>query len=183
MVELKFTCDYRGAEAAASRRILSRAIYRRAGRVLPHSAILIPALLYLGFAFYTNWSGWLGRYSLPAIVAIGIVVLIYIRFAAPEINKREFARASGVTELEGRRVSYEFNEEGYRIRSEYFEGFQKWAGVDRIIDEGGMVLIVLGASATFLPRRLFTSAGQRREFVSWAVSRLTPPARKRSSIR
>ncbi len=182
-MELRFTCDYRGAEAAASRRILNRAIYRRAGRVLPHSVILIPALLYLGFAFYTNWSGWLGRYSLPAIIAIGIVVLIYIRFTAPRMNRRTFMRASGVAELEGRRVSYEFNEEGYRIRSEHFEGFQKWAGVDRIIDEGGMVLIVLGASANFLPRRLFSSAAQRRDFVTWAISHLTPSARARSSVR
>ena len=182
-VELKFTCDYRGSEAATSRRILNRVIYRHAGRWAPHGAILVPAALYLVFAFMTNWTAWLGAYSLPAIIGVGILVLIYIRFAAPRLNQRDFARATGVAELEGREVSYEFGEDGYRIRTEHFEGFQKWAGVDRIIEEGGMILIVLGPNANFLPKRLFASAAERRDFVAWAVSHLSPAARLRSSVR
>jgi hypothetical protein len=182
-VELRFTCDYRGSEAAASRRLLNRAIYRGTRRWLPHLAVLVPALIFLGFAYYTNQSGWLGRYSLPAIVGFGILVLLYIRVAAPRLNQRDFVRASGFRELEGRRISYEFNEEGYRISTQHFEGFQKWSGVDRIIEESGMVLIVLGAGANFLPKRMFSSAAQRREFVAWAVSRLSPAARARSKIR
>jgi YcxB-like protein len=182
-VELRFTCDYRGSEAAASRRILNRVIYRHTGRWAPHGAILVPAALYLGFAFYTNWTAWLGTYSLPAIIGMGILVLIYIRFAAPRLNQRDFARATGVLDLEGREVSYEFDEEGYRIHTEHFEGFQKWAGVDRIIEEGGMILIVLGPNANFLPKRLFSSAAERRDFVAWAVSHLSPAARRRSIVR
>lgn len=181
-MEKSFTCDYRGSEAAASRRILDRTIYRSTGRWGPHAAILIPATLYLGFALYTNWSAWLGGYSLPAIVGVGILVLIYIRFAAPRINRRLVAKASGVAALEGRKITYEFNDEGYRIRTEHFEGFQKWTGVDRIIEEGGMVLIVLGPNAHFLPARLFALSGQRREFVAWAAGRLTPAAQARSRI-
>jgi hypothetical protein len=182
LVEKSFTCDFRGAEAAASRRILNRTIYRSAGRWGPDAAILIPAALYLGFAFYTHWSAWLGDYSLSAIVGAGILVLMYIRFEAPRINQRLFAQASGVAALEGRKISYEFNDEGYRIRTEHFEGFQKWAGVDRIIVEAGMVLFVLGPNAHFLPKRLFTTSGQRREFVAWVVERLTPAARAKSKI-
>lgn len=183
VVELRFTCDYRLNEAAASRRILNRAIYRGARRWLPHGAILVPALFYLGFALYTSWSLWLGAWSMSAIIGVGIVVLIYIRFAAPRLNQRAFVRASGLAELEGRKVSYDFGEEGYRIRTDHFEGFQKWSGVDRIIEEGGMVLIVVGASANFLPKRMFSSLAQKREFVAWAVSQLSPAAQARSSLR
>ncbi len=92
-------------------------------------------------------------------------------------------RAARVSELEGRKVSYEFGEEGYRIRADHFEGFQKWSGVDRIVEEGGMVLIVLGASANYLPRRMFPSSAHRREFVAWAVSHLSPEAQERSADR
>jgi hypothetical protein len=170
-------------EASASRRILNRVILRRARRWMPHGAILVPAVLYVGFAFYTSWTLWLGTYSLPTIIALGILVLLYIRVAAPRFNQNDFIRAAGVSELEGRKVSYEFGDEGYRIRTDHFEGFQKWSGVDRIIEEGGMVLIVLGASANYLPKRMFSSSAQRREFVAWAVSHLPPQARVRSTHR
>ena len=90
---------------------------------------------------------------------MGVVVLLYIRFAAPRINRRLFERASGVSRLEGRQIDYEFTDEGYHIRTEHFEGFQKWAGVDRVIDDGEMILIVLGPNANFLPGRAFCIEG------------------------
>lgn len=182
-MERNFTCEYRLSEAAASRRILNSVIYRARRRWLPHGAILLPVLLYLGFAFYTSWSLWLGTASLPAIIGVGIFVLLYIRFAAPRLNQRDFVRASGIRDLEGRKVTYEFNDDGYRIATEHFEGFQKWSGVDRVIEDSGMVLFIIGASANFLPKRMFATAAQRREFVGWATSRLPPAAQARSRNR
>jgi hypothetical protein len=182
-VERKFTCDYRSGEAAASRRILNRAIYNRGLRWLSASAILAPAVLYLVFAFHANWTAWMGEYTVTGIVGVGLLLLIYIRFAAPRINRSLFRRVSGVAALEGRKIEYEFGDEGYRIRTEHFEGFQKWAGVDRIVEKDGMVLIVLGPNANFLPARMFSSAAERGEFIAWALARLSPEAREKSVTR
>lgn len=179
-MERKFTCDYRGSEAAASRRILNRAIYSRGLRWLSATAILAPAALYLAFVFHANWTGWMGDYTVTGIVSVGIVLLIYIRFGAPRLNRLLFRRASGVAALEGRNIEYEFTDAGYRISTEHFEGFQKWTGVDRIVERDGMVLIVLGPNANFLPARTFSTAAQRSEFIEWALAQLTPEAREKS---
>jgi hypothetical protein len=182
-VERKFSCDYRASEATASRRVLNRAIYSRSLRWLSAAAILAPVALYLGFVFHANWTGWLGAYTATGIVGIGILLLAYIRFAAPRINERIFRRASGAAALEGRKVEYEFTDEGYRIRSEHFEGFQKWAGVERIVEGDGMVLFLRGPNANFVPARAFSSDAERGEFVQWALGRLTPEAREKSLTR
>jgi hypothetical protein len=179
-MQTSFSYDYRSAEAIESRRVLSRAVYGGARRWMPPLALLIPALLYVAFALYSNWTAWLGDRTLIVIVALGLALLIYIRFAAPRINRRLFAKASGVAALEGRKIAYEFGEDGYRIATEYFEGFQKWGGVDRIIERPDMVLIVLGANAHFLPGRLFASEADRRAFVDWALMKIHPEARARS---
>jgi len=181
-METRFSLDYRSAEAVAGRRLLNRTIY--AGRRwISSAAIFVPGALYVAFAFYSNWSGWLGRYTLEIVVGVGILLLIYIRFAAPVLNRRLFRRISGVADLEGRLVDYEFSDEGYRIRTQHFEGFQRWAGVDRMIDDGDMLLFVIGPNANHLPRRAFSSRDQRRAFIAWAVGRLTPQARARSRLR
>lgn len=182
-METRFSLDYRSSEAVAGRRLLNRTIYSGGRRWVSSAAIVIPAALYVAFAFYSNWTGWLGEWTLSIVVGVGIALLIYIRFAAPLLNRRLFARASGVTAQEGRLVDYEFSDDGYRIRTEHFEGFQKWAGVDRIIDDGRMLLIVLGPNANQLPRRAFSSGEQRRQFIIWMMGRLSPQARARSRLK
>jgi YcxB-like protein len=181
-MEKSFTYDYRSAEALGSRRALNRALYGGGRRWTPSMVLLIPALLYVGFALYSNWTMWLGDLTVFVIVGAGLALLVYIRFAAPRINQRLFARMSGVAALEGRTIAYEFGEDGYHIHTQHFDGFQRWAGVDRIVETKGMVLIVLGPNAHFLPARLFASAGSRREFVAWALQKLGPEARARSRI-
>jgi len=182
-METRFTIDYRSSEAAASRRILNHALYSRGLRWLSAAAILAPAALYLVFAFHANWTAWMGEYTVTGIVGVGILLLAYIRFAAPRVNRRLFRRVSGVAALEGRKIEYQFSDEGYRIRTEHFEGFQKWAGVDRIVERDGMVLIVLGPNANFLPARAFSSDAERGEFITWVLARLTPEAREKSVTR
>jgi hypothetical protein len=182
-MQTRFTLDYRSSEATASRRILNRAIYSRGLRWLSAAAILGPAIAYLAFVFHANWTAWMGEYTVTGIVGVGIVLLAYIRFAAPRINRFIFRRASGAAALEGRKVDYEFTEDGYRIRSEHFEGFQKWAGVERIVEGEGMVLFLRGPNANFIPGRAFSSAAERSEFVAWVLARLTPEAREKSVTR
>jgi len=179
-VQREYVLDYRGAEAARSRRLLQRSLY--GGRVGVAWAILVPVIGYLGFAAHAYLTLWLGSVTAPAIVAAGIALLAYIRLAAPRLNRRRFAKLSGVASLEGRRVSYQFEEEGFRISTEYFEAFQKWPGVDRIIVRDGMVMIVLGPNANFLPARLFASNEARQVFTAWLLQKLTPEARARSMI-
>jgi hypothetical protein len=180
-VEKRFQFDYRGTEAALSRRILNRALYggQKWGAAWP---VVVPVLIYLGFAGHAYFTLWLGDMTAPVIVASGMVMLAYIRLAAPWFNRRRLARLSGAASIEGRQVAYEFEDEGFRIRTEHFEAFQKWAGVDRIIGRGGMVLIMLGPNAHFLPRRLFESEEEQREFLAWALQKLTPEAQARSKI-
>jgi hypothetical protein len=125
----------------------------------------------------------MGAYTVTGIVAVGVVLLMYIRFAAPRINQYIFRRASGAAALDGRKVEYEFTDEGYRIRSEHFEGFQKWAGVQRIVEGEGMVLFLRGPNANFVPARAFASDAERSEFVAWVLARLTPEAREKSVTR
>jgi hypothetical protein len=177
-----FHIDYRADEAAASRQVLNHVLYG-GRRWMPAMGIVIPAALYIAFVFHANWTAWMGTMTTTVIVGVGVVVLLYIRFAAPRINRRLFARASGVAKLEGRQVGYEFTDLGFHIRTEHFEGFQKWAGVDRVIDDGRMILIVLGPNANFLPARLFASKEQRKEFLAWLLARLTPEARARSHVK
>ncbi|RYG38106.1 MAG: YcxB family protein [Burkholderiales bacterium] len=178
-MQREYTLDYRGAEAARSRRLLQRALYG-GGRVGVSWAIILPVVAYLGFAAHAYLTLWLGDMTATAIIAAGMVLLAYIRLAAPWLNRRRFAKLSGVASLEGREVRYVFEEEGFRILTEHFEGFQKWAGVDRIIVRNGMVMIVLGPNANFLPARLFPSNEARREFCTWLLQKLTPEARARS---
>ena len=179
-METRFTLDYRNAEAAQSRRALSRALNR--GHRWGSAAIVIPAILYVGFAVHAWATLWAGSYTATAIIAAGLVLLAYVRITAPILNRRRLARVSGVRDLEGRQVAYTFTEEGFHIQTEHFEGLQKWAGVDRILVDQGTVIIVLGMNAHFLPGRVFTSAWQRHEFVAWALQKLTPEARSRSQI-
>jgi YcxB-like protein len=177
-----FSIDYRADEAAASGRVLNRALYG-GRRWMPAMGIIVPAALFVVFVLHANWTAWMGKWTTTAIVGVGVVVLLYIRFMAPRINRRLFARTSGVARLEGRPVAYEFTDQGFHIRTEFFEGFQKWAGVDRIIDDGRMLLIVLGSNANFLPARLFESKEHRKAFVAWLFERLTPEAQARSSVK
>lgn len=179
-METRFALDYRNAEAAQSRRALSRALYR--AHRWGSAAIVIPAVLYVAFAVHAWATLWPGTLTATVIIGAGLVLLIYVRVAAPILNRRRMARVSGLRDLEGRQVVYTFDDDGFRIETEHFDGFQKWAGVDRILVDQGTVLIVLGMNAHFVPGRLFTSAGQRREFVAWALQKLTPEARGRSRI-
>ncbi len=180
-MEKRFQFDYRGTEAALSRRVLRRALYggQKWGAPWP---VVAPVLVYLVFAGHAYVTLWLGDMTAPVIVASGMVMLAYIRLAAPWFNRKQLARLSGAASLEGRRVAYEFDDTGIRIRTEHFEAVQKWAGVDRIIGRGGMVLIMLGPNAHFLPRRLFESEEEQRDFLAWMLQKLTPEARARSKI-
>jgi hypothetical protein len=179
-VQKEFILDYRGAEAARSRRLLHRTLY--GGDRAASWAIVLPAIAYLAFSAHAYFTLWPGDLSATVIVGAGVVLLAYIRLAAPWLNRRRFARLSGVASLEGRQVTYAFEEHGFRIYAEHFDAFQKWAGVDRIIALDGMVMIVLGPNANFLPARMFQSSDAQREFVAWALQKLTPEARARSVI-
>ena len=143
---------------------------------------MIPALLYVGFATHAWATLWAGTLTATAIIGAGLVLLIYVRVAAPILNRRRLARVSGLRDLEGRQITYTFNDEGFHIATEHFEGFQKWAGVDRMLVKQGTVLLVLGMNANFLPGRVFTSSLQQREFIAWALQKLSPEARARSQI-
>lgn len=178
-MQTDFTIDYRATEALESRRALNRALYG-GPRWIAWVAIVLPAALFVAFAIHAWVTLWLGDMTASAIVAAGIALVVYIRLIAPLIGRRQFRRLSGVRSQEGRKVSYAFGDEGYRIVTEYFEGFQKWAGVDRILDDGKRVLIVLGPQAHFLPERAFASDEARQAFVAWAVSQLPADAQLRS---
>lgn len=180
-MQREYVLDYRSAEAARSRRLLQSALYG-GGRMGVAWAIIVPVVAYLGFAAHAYLTLWLGDITAPVIIAVGMALLAYIRLAAPWLNRRRFAKLSGVASLEGRQVRYEFEEEGFRIRTEHFEAFQKWPGVDRILVRDGMVMIVLGPNANFLPARLFPSKEARNEFTAWLLQKLTPEARARSVI-
>ncbi len=180
-MQREFVLEYHGAEAARSRRLLHRALYGGRGPGIAW-AIVVPAIAYLAFAAYAYVTLWPGDMTATVIIATGIALLAYIRLAAPWLNRRRFARLSGVASLEGRQMTYAFEEEGFRISTEHFEAFQKWPGVDRIIVRDGMVMIVLGPNVNFLPARLFPSNEARREFVAWILQKLTPEARARSVI-
>lgn len=180
-MQKEFVLDYRGAEASRSRRLLHRALYGGRGSGVAW-AIIVPAIAYMAFAAHAYVTLWPGDMTATAIVATGIALLGYIRLAAPWLNRRRFARLSGVKSLEGRQFTYAFEDDGFRISTEHFEAFQKWPGVDRIIVQDGMVMIVLGPNANFLPARLFPSNEARREFVAWMLQKLTPEARARSVI-
>ncbi|RYZ14344.1 MAG: YcxB family protein [Alphaproteobacteria bacterium] len=180
-MQREYVLDYRGAEAARSRRLLQRTLYG-GGRMGVAWAIIIPVVAYLAFAGHAYLTLWLGDITAPVIIGAGVVVLAYIRLAAPWLNRRRFAKLSGVASLEGREVRYVFEDEGFRIFTEHFEAFQRWAGVDRVIARDGMIMIVLGPNANFLPARLFPSNEARRAFIAWLLQKLSPEARARSVI-
>lgn len=172
-----FSYAFNSNEAAANARVLSRALYSKARAT--YAAVLITSVaVVLGVALAGVYLGWWGDFSSAAlIVGIGLAFLIS-RFVASRLAKR----ARSGREIEGRTVEYEFGEDGYRIRTQTFEGFQKWAGVDRVIDAKGSILFVLGLNAHFLPDRLFASADARREFLAWTLDRISPEARARSGV-
>ncbi|HVY88349.1 MAG TPA: YcxB family protein [Hyphomonadaceae bacterium] len=178
-MQTRFTYDYRRAELAGSAKVLNRALYG-SGRTVYLLLATFPAFVLLGFIAVGAYSGWWGDWYLAAMLYGCAFVLIYSRFAAPAIRKRLMKPPTGQAALEGREIGYDFGDDGYRITTQYFEGFQKWAGVDRIIETPEMVLIVLGANAHFLPGRLFASDKDRRTFVDWALQKIHPEARARS---
>ena len=161
--------------------MLHRTLYG-GGRAGVAWAIILPAVAYLAFSAHAYFTLWPGDLTATVIVGAGVALLAYIRLAAPWLNRRRFARLSGVASQEGRQVTYAFEEDGFRIHTEHFHAFQKWAGVDRIIAQDGMVMIVLGPNANFLPARMFPSNDAQREFVAWTLQKLTPEARARSVI-
>jgi F0F1-type ATP synthase assembly protein I len=177
-VDRKFTWQFSSNEASANARVLSRALYGKARAT--YVAVLVTSVAaVLGVTLVGVYLGWWDDFSSAAlIVGVGLAFLIS-RFVASRLAKR----ARSDREIEGRTVEYEFGEDGYRIHTETFEGFQKWAGVDRIIDAKGSILFVLGLNAHFLPDRLFASIDARREFLAWALDRISPEARARSGIR
>jgi membrane protein implicated in regulation of membrane protease activity len=178
-VDRKFTWQFSSAEAAANARVLSRALYGHAGFIY---AMLVTAasLAVLGVALAGSYLGWWGDYYIATVIVAAALVLLLSRFVAPWLRRTLFRPSHRGGEIEGRAVEYEFGDDGYRIRTETFEGFQKWAGVDRIIDTSGAILFVLGLNAHFLPDRLFASADARGEFLDWALNRISPEARARS---
>jgi hypothetical protein len=177
-MEKKFSYQFSGDEAAANARLLSRALYSNA-RATYVVVLVTSVAVALGIALAGAYLGWWGDFSSAAlIIGIGLAFLVS-RFVGSRLAKR----AHSSHEIEGRTVEYEFGEDGYRIRTRTFEGFQKWAGVDRIIDSKGSILFVLGLNAHFLPDRLFASAEARREFLLWALEKISPEAWARSGIK
>jgi hypothetical protein len=179
-METRFTLDYRSSEAAASARALNRELHDAARWNYALVATLPPVLL-LGAALAGMYLAWWGDSYSTAVIGAAAVAFPWTRLVSPSLRRKLLKPSGGV--LEGRVVDYEFSEDGCRIRTEHFERSQKWAGVDRIIEESGMVLIVIGPNADFLPKRMFVSAAQRRDFVVQADFRLMPAARRRSVIR
>lgn len=174
-----FRYDFSIAEAAANARALNRALYGNA-RFAYAAVLAVSFVVVLGIALTGAYLGWWGDfYNAALIVGVGLALLLS-RFITSALRRRMAKRARAGHEIEGRRVDYTFGDDGYRISTETFEGFQKWAGVDRIIDGKGSVMFVLGLNAHFLPDRLFETPEARREFLVWAAGKLTPEARARS---
>jgi hypothetical protein len=178
-MEKNFRYDFSSAEAAANARVLARALYGNAGFIY---AMLVTAasVSVLGIALAGSYLGWWGDYYIAAVIVAAALVLLLSRFVAPRLRRALFKPSHRGGEIEGRTVEYEFGEDGYRIRTQTFEGFQKWAGVDRIIDAKGSILFVLGLNAHFLPDRLFASVDARREFLAWAQGKISSEAQERS---
>src|SRR5262245_5363031 len=128
-VQTDFTIDYRATEALASRRALGRVLYG-GPRWMAWLAIVLPAALFVAFAIHAWMTLWLGEMTSSIIVAACIGLVVYIRLVTPLIGRGQFRRLSGIRALEGSKVSYAFGEDGYRIVTEHFEGYQKWPGVD-----------------------------------------------------
>ncbi len=74
----------------------------------------------------TGRRGW-GKWTTTAIVGVGVVVLLYIRFAGRASTGGCSRAPSAWRSAEGRQAGYEFTDQGFHIRTEHFEGFQKWA--------------------------------------------------------
>ena len=179
-MEKQFTIDHRGAEAASSARALRREPHGSSRWTYALIAALPPIVL-LGAAVAGVYLGWWGENYFTVVIGAAALAFLWTRLLSPLLRQKLLKPTGGV--LEGRMVEYEFGEDGYRIRTETFEGFQKWIGVDRIIDAKGSILFVLGMNAHFLPDRLFASPEARREFLDWALGRISPEARARSGRR
>ena len=180
-MQTKFTWEFRSSEAAANSRLLARTLYGNAGFYYGLLTVLAPVLV-MGVALVGVYHDWWGDYYPAAVIVAAMLVILILRLGRPWLRRVLFKPPHGGGEIEGRRVDYMFGEDGYRIETETFEGFQKWAGVDRIIDAKGSVMFVLGLNAHFIPDRLFASPEARREFLAWAAGKLMPEARARSRI-
>lgn len=178
-METRFTYDFRGAEAASSARALNRELHGSSRWTYTLAAALPPMAL-LGAALAGAYLGWWGDNYFTVVIGAAAIAFLWTRLVLPFLRRSMLKPSSGL--LEGRVVEYEFGEDGYRIQAETFEGFQKWAGVDRIIDAKGAILFVLGLNAHFLPDRLFASDDARREFLGWALGKISPEARAKSRI-
>lgn len=176
-----FTYAFNSIEAASNARALSRALYGNASFLY---AVLVTgaSIVVLGIALAGSYLGWWGQYYIAAVIIAAALILLLSRFVAPRLRRALFKPSHKGGEIEGRTVEYVFGEDGYRIRTETFEGFQKWAGVDRILDARGSILFVLGLNAHFLPDRLFATPEARHEFLVWALGKIAPEARAKSGI-
>jgi hypothetical protein len=179
-MEMRFTIDFRGAEAVRSARALRRELHG-SSRWTYMLAAALPPIALLGVAATGVYLGWWGESYFTVMIGAAAIAFLWTRLLSPLLGQKLLKPIGGL--LEGRMVDYEFGEDGYRIRTETFEGFQRWAGVDRIVDAKGSILFVLGLNAHFLPDRLFASPDARREFLDWALEKISTEARARSGIR
>lgn len=179
-MEKTFAFDYRKAEAAGATRALREAsAASRRGRLLAINAT--PAVLVFLFCLASYVFGWWGEWLLTVSIIACMVGLGVTRLVSPWL-RRKWAAPPARASLDGRRIAYAFEDTGYRISTEFFEGFQKWGGVERLVDGAEAILFVVGDHAHFLPHRLFASEAERRGFLAWALDRLMPEARARSRI-
>jgi hypothetical protein len=169
-MQTRFDYDFRGAEAANSAKLLRGALHGSSRWTYALAAALPPVGL-LGAAAAGVYLGWWGDNYFTVVIGAAAMAFLWTRLVSPLLRRKLLKPTGGV--LEGRVVGYEFGEDGYRIHTDTFEGFQKWAGVDRIIDAKGAILFVLGMNAHFLPDRLFASAEARREFLDWALGKIS----------
>lgn len=176
-----FSFDYRGAEAVAHSRMLTRSLYTQGSRTSATMLALAPAVALFGAALLGFRLGWWGDYGVTALVVAAGGGIVLSRLTTQLVNARAYRKISGVASNEGMDVTYAFGDEGYAIRTPHFDGLQRWTGVDRIVAGGGAVMFVVGAHAHTVPARCFATTTERDDFLRWVLEKLTPEARARSA--
>jgi len=126
--------------------------------------------------------GWWERNGEFAGLAAAFVLLILLRVGQGRLRRGGSGLPPSVQAQEGLKVTFEFSDDGYRITSDYFEGFQRWPGVYCILADETLIVFLISDIGHVLPVRALASADERASFLRWALDRLSPEARARSEV-
>jgi hypothetical protein len=177
LLQTTFDYEFRVAERRVGSRLLRRQLYplKGANMVVVGVPIALAAIASLGR--YLGW--WEVSAQLVGMVA-ALLLLFVLRYGLARMM-RSIVPPS-VMANEGRRIRFEFSDDGYTMTSEFFEGRQRWPGVFYMIAGEGLILFVISDMAHILPDRTFATPEDRKAFLAWALDRLTPEARALSRV-